>query len=76
MLVLKDNWNSFEITEISYDLTYEYYETITFNFKIIESFEVVQKKEYKNINIKIENNLPYSMILRKILNKCLEIIEE
>lgn len=76
MLVLKDNWNSFEITEISYDLTYEYYETITFNFKIIESFGIVQKKEYKNINIKIENNLPYSMILRKILNKCLEIIEE
>lgn len=49
---------------------------ITFDFEVLKSYNYLEETSFNNIEMQIENNLPYTMLLKQIFKKCEEIIEK
>ena len=77
-IVLKNTWNSFKIKNLIFEFNSDNFSPIIifFDFEVLESDEYLEKKEYQDIDLLIENNLPYTTLLKEILKKCEEIIEK
>ena len=75
-MIVQNNWYSFKIKNLIFDFNEDYYSPIiTFDFEVLKSYEYLEKTFFNNIEMKIENNLPYTMLLKEILKKCEDIIE-
>lgn len=76
-MIVQNNWYSFKIKNLIFDFNEDYYSPIiTFDFEVLKSYEYLEKTFFNNIEMKIENNLPYTMLLKEILKKCEDIIEK
>lgn len=76
-MTLKNNWNSFKIKNLIFDFNEDYFSPIiTFDFEVLKSYNYLEKTSFNNIEMQIENNLPYTMLLKQIFKKCEEIIEK
>jgi hypothetical protein len=75
-MTLKNNWNSFKIKNLTFDFNEDYFSpVITFDFEVLKSYDYLEKTSFNNIEMQIENNLPYTMLLKEILKECEKIIE-
>lgn len=75
-MTLKNNWNSFKIKNLIFDFNEDYSSPIiTFDFEVLKSYNYLEETSFNNIEMQIENNLPYTMLLKQIFKKCEEIIE-
>lgn len=76
-MILKNNWNSFKIKNLIFDFNEDYSSPIiTFDFEVLKSYNYLEETSFNNIEMQIENNLPYTMLLKQIFKKCEEIIEK
>lgn len=76
-MTLKNNWNSFKIKNLIFDFNEDYFSPIiTFDFEVLKSYNYLEETSFNNIEMQIENNLPYTMLLKQIFKKCEEIIEK
>lgn len=76
-MTLKNNWNSFKIKNLIFDFNEDYSSPIiTFDFEVLKSYNYLEETSFNNIEMQIENNLPYTMLLKQIFKKCEEIIEK
>lgn len=73
---IKNNWDTFEIENLTFNFNKDYHTIIvTFDFKVIKSYSYLEKTFFENIEMEIENNLPYTMLLEKIFEKCENTID-
>ena len=77
-MTLKNTWNTFKIRNLTFEFNNDSFSPIIifFDFEVLESDEYLEKKEYQDIDLLVENNLPYTALLKEILKKCEEIIEK
>ena len=75
-MIIQNNWNSFKIKNLIFDFNEDYSSPIIiFDFEVLKSYNYLEETSFNNVKIQIENNLPYTMLLKKILKECEKIIE-
>lgn len=75
-MIVRNNWDSFKIKNLTFDFSEDYSSPIIiFDFEVLESYNYLEKTSFDNIEMRIENNLPYTMLLKQVFKKCEEIIE-
>lgn len=75
-MIIQNNWNSFKIKNLIFDFSEDYSSpVITFDFEVLKSYNYLKETSFNNIEMQIENNLPYTMLLKEIFKKCEKIIE-
>lgn len=76
-MIIQNGWYSFKIKNLIFDFNEDYYSPIiTFDFEVLKSYEYLEETSFNNIEMQIENNLPYTILLKQIFKKCEEIIEK
>ena len=74
--ILKDNWNTIEITSLLFEYDTDDRRTIYFSFKVLDSYNQLEQTEFQDMYIDIPINSTYDQILKELLNKALRIMEE
>lgn len=74
--ILKDNWNTIEITSLLFEYDTDDRRTIFFSFKVLESYNQLDQTEFQDIHIDIPINSTYDQIMKELLNKALRIMED
>lgn len=75
-MIVRNNWDSFKIKNLTFDFSEDYSSPIIiFDFEVLESYNYLEKTSFDNIEMQIEDNLPYIMLLKQVFKKCEEIIE-
>ena len=76
-ITLKNAWDSFEIRNLTFEFSDDNFSPITilFDFEVLESYEYLEKRNFQNVDLLIEKNLPYTTLLKEIFEKCEEIIK-
>ena len=74
-MVLQNNWDCYKIENVIYDFSESNFITITFDFEVLKSYDYLENPKYSRIELVVENNLPYTMLLKKIFEKCEETID-
>lgn len=74
--ILKDNWNTIEITSLLFEYDTDERRTIYFSFKVLDSYNQLEQTEFQDMYIDIPINSTYDQILKELLNKALRIMEE
>jgi hypothetical protein len=74
--ILKDNWNTIEITSLLFEYDTDDRRTIFFSFKVLESYNQLDQTEFQDMYIDIPINSTYDQIMKELLNKALRIMED
>ena len=74
--ILKDNWNTIEITSLLFEYDTDDRRTIYFSFRALESYNQLEQTEFQDMYIDIPINSTYDQIMKELLNKALRIMEE
>ena len=74
--ILKDSWNTIEITSLLFEYDTDERRTIYFSFKVLDSYNQLEQTEFQDMYIDIPINSTYDQILKELLNKALRIMEE
>lgn len=74
--ILKDNWNTIEITSLLFEYDTDERRTIYFSFKVLDSYNQLEQTEFQDMYIDIPINSTYDQIMKELLNKALRIMEE
>lgn len=74
--ILKDNWNTIEITSLLFEYDTDDRRTIYFSFKVLESYNQLKQTEFQDMYIDIPISNTYDQIMKDLLNKALRIMED
>ena len=74
--ILKDNWNTIEITSLLFEYDTDDRRTIFFSFNLFESYNQLDQTEFQDMYIDIPINSTYDQIMKELLNKALRIMED
>lgn len=76
-MIIQNNWDSFKIKNLAFNFSEDYFSPIiTFDFEVLKSYNYLEETSFNNIKMQIENNLPYTMLLKEIFEECQKIIDK
>lgn len=76
-MIIQNNWDSFKIKNLIFNFSEDYISPIiTFDFEVLQSYNYLEETSFNNIKMQIENNLPYTMLLKEIFKECQKIIDK
>ena len=76
-MIIQNNWDSFKIKNLIFNFSEDYFSPIiTFDFEVLKSYNYLEETSFNNIKMQIENNLPYTMLLKEIFIEFQKIIDK